>query len=1159
MPLKVYTSSAGSGKTYTLVREYLLIVLANPYSYRHILAITFTNKATDEMKSRIVEALARLAAYTEGSSDDPKTAQLARDLLGELRHKGITAPVLQQNAQKALYLVLHHYGEFSVSTIDSFFQKILRHFAKELKIPIRYELEMSPQYAIEQVVARLMTEIGKSEGLTDWLERYTFAQMDDEKGWNIERNMAELGKEIFKEHIWDKVAENDRHFVNETTTPDIDDISAVLDEAVSDVSTVIGDEWAEDDNALPAPTQVSPAIPADRYETLRHLVMQLQHIKREVVQTMNQYVDGAHALIARYGLKPDNFKSGSFTWFAKIKEKGYEYKSKALDKILGGDTKEWRTQKSEHRDKIDQAVAEGLQDLLCESVAYYQNERTRYLTAIEALKSIYSYGILGDVHEKLKDYRSENNTMLMADVTNLLRAIISKDDAPFIFEKVGTTYQHLLVDEFQDTSDFQWLNLLPLVRNSLGTEQNVLVVGDAKQSIYRWRGGNMKLLLNDIREQLLAFFDAQTEQNLANNYRSHARIIEFNNAFFTTAAQTFAEQSGLPDDALHDLRRAYDTVQQGIVKSQGGYVEIAFMEGEGKDTDQSDDPSDTDIATLIGKGTTKTWQQAAANYLLTIIEQAQQDGFAYSDIAILVRGNVEGSQIAQLLAARHIRVISSESLLLNTSPKVQLLLSALHLIADRRNHIARAELIVNYCQLFPNTLDQTNYSYHQLCTDHRHYLNQLIAAHQADQPAPDDCPTLLDQLLPEAFSAHLDDFAALNLYDCIESLLQALGLTAQADAYLQRFQDLALTHTLRKNSDLRTFLAWWKDHENDSDTSIVVPKGENAITIMTIHKAKGLEFPIVILPLCQWKLSPKSSQTIWAATTQAPFDQFSTLPLKHGKILNDTFFAHAYQRENAMTLIDNLNVLYVAFTRPTQRLYVMTQAEKKPSNSLAFISKLLYDTLRYFAYAEQFDIKSGIFAHGKPDAPTHKTAENTTAETLQYPISRNYTQAVAVRNDEQRYAALLDPRQAEAIRIGTKAHLVLEKLKRPQDIDKTLRQLQTKGLIDEADISAVHKRVSALFDEPKVREWFDPQLWDEILCEQTILKEKSRRIPDRILLKGKKAILIDYKTGKRNDEKYSRQLNHYAQWLKGVGYTVTEKYLLYIGEQETEIIQIISD
>ncbi|MBK8474533.1 MAG: UvrD-helicase domain-containing protein [Sphingobacteriales bacterium] len=368
---------------------------------------------------------------------------------------------------------------------------------------------------------------------------------------------------------------------------------------------------------------------------------------------------------------------------------------------MGSDTKEWRTQKSEHRDKIDQAVAEGLQDLLCESVAYYHSERTRYLTAIEALKSIYSYGILGDVHEKLKDYRSENNTMLMADVTNLLRAIISKDDAPFIFEKVGTTYQHLLVDEFQDTSDFQWLNLLPLVRNSLGTEQNVLVVGDAKQSIYRWRGGNMKLLLNDIREQLLAFFDAQTEQNLANNYRSHARIIEFNNAFFTTAAQTFAEQSGLPDDALHDLRRAYDTVQQGIVKSQGGYVEIAFMEGEDKDTDQSDDPSDTDIATLIGKGTTKTWQQAAANYLLTIIEQAQQDGFAYSDIAILVRGNVEGSQIAQLLAARHIRVISSESLLLNTSPKVQLLLSALHLIADRRNHIARAEPIVNYCQLFP--------------------------------------------------------------------------------------------------------------------------------------------------------------------------------------------------------------------------------------------------------------------------------------------------------------------------------------------------------------------------------------------------------------------------------------------------------------------------
>jgi ATP-dependent helicase/nuclease subunit A len=1187
MPLTIYTSSAGSGKTYTLVREYIKLLIANPNAYRHILAITFTNKATDEMKARIIDALSRLANYVHGQHNDPKTALLAQDILDNLTEQTLTHDQLRVNAEKALYNILHNYSEFSVSTIDSFFQKILRHFAKELKIPVRYELEMNTGYAIEQVVLKLMADIGKVEGLTYWLEQFTFAQMDEGRGWKIEHGIKEMGGEIFKEQVWERLAQGDRDFLNDSTQNDNDPTAAisVIPDPALQIPADTNNSPAHNSDAMPnsdmsnepakhdlqearQPTppnephndaanegEGSASDPLDRYQNLQNLIKQLRTIRRDFEQTMKNYGSEALELIRGYNLEHKDFKPGTVGWFEKICNGDYERKA-TIAKIIAGNTDEWRAKGALHRERIDQLVQNGLQQLLLDAVNFHDTNETQYYSALVVLKSIYESGILSDVQEKLKDYRSENNTMLIADTNNILRAIISQDDAPFIFEKVGNTYQHILIDEFQDTSDFQWLNLLPLVRNSLSLSQQTLVVGDAKQSIYRWRSGNMKLLLTGIKEQLNAFFDSRTEQNLANNYRSHARVIEFNNAFFDAAAKILADYADVEPHYLSDLNRAYQAVQQGIVKKSGGYVEVAFMASGGKGD---------------GNEGESNWKAAAEQHLWEVLNNLQNDGFKYSDIAILTRRNTEGSEIAQLLAQQNIRVISSESLLLAQSAKVQLLISAMHYIADRRKHIARAEILVNYTQLFPHK-NEANFTYHQLCHDHKikqdHARNEWLKKQQNianNSPAPQnetdethDNSDLFDQLLPADFTQHIDDFAARNLYDCVETLIQAFDLAQDADAYLQRFQDLALEHTTRKNATLNTFLLWWHEHENSSDTSIIVPQGENAITIMTVHKAKGLEFPVVIMPYCDWTFNIKNGTKIWVQTDQKPFDQLGIIPIVASAKLEKTYFESAYHQEIAMTLIDNLNVLYVAFTRPTQRLYIMTKAITKAGVSVKSASALLYETLCQFDYAQDFDIENNLFTYGTPQAPTHTQNNEHAAQPLIYPISRHYENALFIRKKASNDPALLDEKQSEARQIGNKVHKVLEKLHQPQDLEKTMRQLQTQGLIEEKDMPIIQQRISNIFNLPEVQHWFDPNAWDEILCEQVILHYMERKIPDRIMIKGKNAIIVDYKTGLKQD-KYKGQINRYAKKLRAMGYNVTAQYLLYIGDKDTEIVPCSAD
>ncbi|MEZ4884438.1 MAG: UvrD-helicase domain-containing protein [Chitinophagales bacterium] len=1075
MPLIIYKSSAGSGKTYTLVKEYVSLLIRRPYEFRNILAITFTNKATDEMKGRIIQALSLLA--------DEKFEGLAKQLAKE--NPKINPSDIPKNAQIALQNILHSYSEFNVSTIDSFFQRVLRVFAKELKLPLRYEVEMDRTFVLDQITAHLMLDIGEIDGLTNWLEDFAFSQIEEDKGWNIERNIRELGNEIFKEEVWELLMIEDLKNDNE--------------------------ENIQNENANKN-VKNSKNIRELRYKRLKKIINQLWEIKRGFEQKLQDWGKEAMDIIEGYGLKMNDFKAGTANFFENI-QKGEYKRGATIEKIYQGNTDLWSNKTAAKKAIIDQAVNSSLQDILVEAIDYHDKNLTMYNSASEVLKNIYVYGILNDLKDKLRDYRTDNNMMLISDTNNLLNAAISDDDTPFVFEKAGVVFKHILIDEFQDTSDYQWANIKPLVINSLSDGNFSLAVGDIKQSIYRWRGGNMKLLMSGIKEALGAFIEDNSIQNLSHNWRSHKHVVAFNNAFFAAAVEVFTATMSIPE--ARQLSEAYATVKQDIQHEEGGLVKVEFLPSDG-------------------------WKEEANERMLDTIAELQEEGKPLKNIAILVRTNLEGSDIAEVLAAANIKVISSESLLLKNSPKVMLLISILRYLSDHRNVIAKTEILVHWLQVKGKA--------HEI--DHSIYTDHQIKASEDDKEK--EMESLFRQLLPPRFHKDIADLVKKPLYELIELLIEVLHLNDKADAYIQRFQDLVLEHNSTKSADVNHFLNWWNDHEDSDKTSIIVPKGEDAITIITIHKAKGLEFPIVLMPYCDWSLTPKMNSIIWTASDQAPFDEMGPLPLKFSNKLQDSYFKEDYEKELLLTYIDNLNVLYVAFTRPVERLYIFTK-EVKRGGSLSSVYQLLSMTLQSegFEYNDHFDGATNSFLF--PDSLEESTVEmdEKKEETNQVDIlttylCNDYQDKITIRSDSDRFFLLFDNEKSDAIKMGQKIHSVLEKMVFANDLEKVMRQLQIQGILQANDLSTIRERIGMAFQNRKVQSWFSNE-W-EVLAERRLLRNRQIYIPDRVLAKGNEVIVIDYKTGQM-EAKHKKQVNRYAQILQGMGYHVVEKYLLYVGDK----------
>lgn len=1058
--LQVFKSSAGSGKTFTLVQYYLQLVLKEPSSYRQILAVTFTNKATWEMKERI---LATLKSLANGE------ASTMRSVLEDyFQSQGAVVNITDQ-AKTVLTYILHDYSRFSVSTIDSFFNQVVRSFSRELGLSVNFEVEIDQQGVLKEVTDRLMLEIGKDEQLTKWLREFAFDKMEDDRDWNIQRDIEGLGRELFNEQFQQ---------IRDQIYREQEDLRSYLGEFIKHIDQI-----------------------AFQYKN------KLKSYAKEVLE-----------LTESYGLEPTDFAKKQSSLIVNFQKLFNQNDLEQANKFLGKfkkieDPSQLASKHSEKRQLIIQCAEEGLFDLLSYIAEFIENEHAKY-ASVKAIKShIYAFGILADLEKHLKNYRQENELLLIPDLNNLLKQITAKTDSPFIYEKVGHRFSHFLLDEFQDTSNFQWDNLRPLLINSLSDEKENLIVGDVKQSIYRWRSGNPNMLINRVYDDLASFQGLIKNQNLAVNYRSLGHVVSFNNAFFREVPEVIKENELLANSGF--LEKAYQGVEQDILPDNvdQGFVQVY----------------------LFSKRDEQNFSEIAQEHLIDSLNAFFERGYNYRDIAILVRTNAQAKVTAQLLSSEDnkLPVISSDSLMVSYSTKVQLLVHLCYYLNDPSSNLVKTYLLNDYLRYFQKA--QVN--------------NDQIFKGWQDKD-------YLTTILPGDFFAEWGNLKKLPLYELGESLIRIFHLNDSNDAYLQRFLDMLLDFTGRAHADLNHFLEWWE--EQGKKEAVQVPAGEDAIRLETIHKAKGLEYPVVVLPFTDWSLGGGGGNLIWVEPAEEPFNQFPYLPVTYQSGLNETLFKDTYQEELMLSFLDNTNLLYVSFTRAIKELYVYAPdpRDKQGNVKMNKVNGLIYEVLMRnmdgnlstFQDEDGIRFEVGHLADGKGDK-----SDSLRVETMSKLPSNPWRSKLTFRAHSNEVIDTSKSEISENLNRGLLIHGVLANIRVLDDLDESINQYYFEGLVGDHELASLKEDLKEILNIPKVQEWFDDN-WHIHNEEEILTPDGTVYRPDRVITFGKKAKVIDYKTGKP-DDKDENQIKRYGRSLKDMGYEDVEQILLYIDSKQIHQVE----
>ncbi|MFI5219435.1 MAG: UvrD-helicase domain-containing protein [Bacteroidia bacterium] len=1058
--LTIYRSSAGSGKTYTLVKEYLKIALAQPAFFHQVLAITFTNKAADEMKTRIIKTLVE---FTEGKNEELKS-ELKKIL-------NVSEEVFIENSKRLLNLILHRYSEFAVCTIDSFFHRIIRSLSKEMGIPLTFETELNEPAVISEIISRLFNSLNNDRALSKWLQDFMLSKMNEDKGWNIERELQVIAQQLFREEFraFHKSHEN------------------------------ISEEF----------------------------IKQLRAIKNTFESEMksfgNEFIEG----LKKYNLSVQNFsygKSGVAGYLIKITKRipagDYIPKARAIE--ANQFSEKWVSKSAQNREQIVLLVENNFSHILKKVIDHYEKNFEEYNTTTEVLNLIYIAGIVNKLDEKLREFRDENDILLISDINLLLKDFISGTDIPFVYEKTGNRYKHFLVDEFQDTSSFQWINLMPLIENSLADGSSAMMVGDAKQSIYRWRGGNMQLLMNGIQNDLKHYASITKTENLQTNFRSKKEIVNFNNRFFSVAPNLLPLDD-ITDENKKSLVSAFqsDEVKQEVTKknSSGGLVEILLYNKSEINKEDEEESNQNEIV---------------LKHLLATIDKLKIREVAEKDICILVRTNRQGNEISKFLFENGIKkIVSSESLLINRSPQIIFLINLFKLLNNPEDKIARAECIY-YHLTHSETKPKDSHSVFSLVNDEK----------------------LFFQSLPLEFSLHFDRLKKLPLYELAEQLTGIFKLNSRPDAFVQRFHDMVLDFLDKNSSSLSLFLDWWGNSKDARNASVIIPSNENAIRIVSIHKAKGLQFPSVIIPFTDWKLKPDSRDTLWVHPSKKPFLQYSSLPVRVTGALEKSYFKNEYQEELHQTLIDNLNLLYVAFTRAERELYLICPDAKTDSINRA--SQLICKTIN--SVSEWKDsIKEGkeckILSLGLKQKIAEKEITQKDSETsfdnpaivpLEKYNSNPWQSKLVIAINKNKIS--INGKEAEKTEFGIFIHKLFSKIILGEDAPKALSDSLKTGVNFENQEKDVRQMIDDVLKICKQHKWFTKE-WEIKTEAEMILPNGNVIRPDRVMIKNNNVVLLDYKTGDE-DVLHKKQLDEYEKVLIESGYTNVEKYLLYLKEMK---------
>ncbi|MDP4282648.1 MAG: UvrD-helicase domain-containing protein, partial [Bacteroidota bacterium] len=935
MSFTVYRSSAGSGKTYTLVKEYLRMILPEPEKFRNILAITFTNKAANEMKERVLANLEELAK-PEGVRDSSFPLHLVRQLVNET---GLNEIQIEKKAGEALRLILHNYSDFSIGTIDSFSNRIIRAFAHDFGLPVNFNVELDDKELLEVAVSLLFEKVGTDKELTAFLVRFLESRMDDEEDWNIEKIFLDFAKVLQKE---DAVVPVSR--LKNLTLGDFGKVAVSIRKSIRD------------------------------YET------KIISLGEKAIQLIKSHDIPSSAFFQK--------QKGIWSYFEKLARGAMtvEPGSNAAKTLNEG---KWTSKdaSSEDREKIG-----SIQD---ELVSFYQeiqeearkNESNYYL--LKALqKTVYPMAVLNEISNLLETYKKENNIVHISEFNRRIAGFIFNEPVPFIYERMGEKYHHILIDEFQDTSLLQWNNLLPLVENALAGGNFNLVVGDGKQAIYRWRNGDVSQFTSlpalpgskvdpviAGREKLIRHYFK--EEKLDTNFRSREGIVNFNNNFFTCLRSVLSTEC---QEIYRDLE------QKKHRSGPGGYVSVEFVSNQSKET-----------------------KAFTLNRILEIIHELEEDHFRKQDIVILCRKKSEGSEIARFLTSQQVDVISAESLLLLYSPEVNFIAGFCRFLF----HEDALLLAGLFRYLYKKGTIQSA-SLHELL------LNASGKVGLAE--------TFFKKLGENGIPIDPDRLKTLPLYDLMEEIIRVFNLAPSPDPYVQFFLDDAFSFQRKKSSHVPDFLEWWDEHHNAR--SIRMPDGMDAVRIMTIHKAKGLEFPAVIAPFYLDRKKQLTRKDLWVELPEGNPTGLQAAMLNMDKGLEKTEFSAQFREEIEKTRADQLNVLYVAMTRAEDRLYVVSNLPSSENNTPDSIPAFL----KYYFTSKGEDLSSQLaFTFGERtrfEPPENKPGPNTVL--LHSFSSSDWRKKILIRTNAPESWDMEDPQKNR--KWGTLLHTILDRIDTAEDL-----------------------------------------------------------------------------------------------------------------------------
>lgn len=1042
MAFQLYNASAGSGKTYTLTKEYLKILLVAPSNdaYKKILAITFTNKAVEEMKSRIVESL---IAFTQDEVSE-KTLEFMQEIASEIK---LDLHSIQVKSRKILKNLIHNYAAFDISTIDKFTHRIIRTFTHDLNLPTNFDVTLDTDELLKNAIDIVVAKAGEDEKLTHILVNFAKSKADDDKSWDVTVDLYNVSRLIL----------NEDHFFN---------FGKLSNKSVDDF------------------TKISEKIKLK-------IASNKQNIKQNAKLILDDF--------ASHQLTKDDFDRGTF--YNHIVNL---FQEKATDYDYVNDREIKESSKTKHSETIHVYKNGWKQKLLL--IYNAKNENALFELII---KNMIPLSLINVIYQEYKHLQEEQNVLSISDFNTIIHNEIKDQPAPFIYERLGDRYRHYFIDEFQDTSQLQWENFIPLIDNALasedfdGTRGSLMLVGDPKQSIYRWRGGKAEQFI-DLSSDTNPFSNKdKSVKNLPKNYRSYSEVIDFNNQFFQFLSGEFSNES---------YQKLYqETATQEINSKKGGFVSVSFLNDDIEIHDEIAD--DETISEKDKQYLSKT---------LEIIQSSIANGFEYSDIVLLTRKKRNGVLLANFLTENNIPIISSETLLIQNASEVKFIINFLKYLDSANNQESK----INWLYFVANE-KVSKQEIHQFITEAKDLSETNLEKYLADF----DCAISFENCRKK------------TLYEAVENIVHVFLKEKTTISYVQYFLDLVLERNVKFQTSIADFLDYWE--KTGFQKSIPSPEGEKAIRIMTIHKSKGLEFPVVIYPFADDSQKSPHPENIWIPMQDETIDLPQAL-VSQNKVLekyNETT-NEIYQTKTQEEILDLINVLYVALTRAEEQLHIISSYKTIKGGELSQSKTLATYFINFLKQKANFSIEQKEYVFGNPvrQSQLKKFTQNK-AEIHAVENALDFSSIKIAKKEALMWGTL----QQDAIEFGNILHQILSYIIKKDDLQLALTKSLEEGLIQHSQKAIFEEKIQQIINHPELANFFNPNY--TVFTEHNIISPNEINLkPDRLVIHNNEAFLIDYKTG-LPEEKHKTQIENYVRVIEKMNLKVSKKILLYIGEE----------